>query len=543
MRLARAALLAAALATLIVALAGVALPAAGVFPAAGFETPSLEAWRRLADTPGLARSLGLSLFTGVMSTMLALAGAHALTAVAWGRAGAVGAVARVLLAAPHMAVALAIAFAFAPSGLVARAAAAWTGRIVPADYLFPGDAAGLALILGLTAKELPFLLVVALAAAREAKPRPTMEVAASLGYSRVRAWLIAVAPDIQRRIRWPALAALVYAVAATEQALILGPAAPPTFAVRLLLWFNDPDLAQRLPLAAGALALAALAGGAVALWLGAETIMLTAVGRRAARGRRRGVLGGVARVVATGGAATMLAGLAGLIGLALAAVARDWRYPALAPPALDFDAFVATAAGLGTATVNAAWLALTAAVLAVALALAGLEATADAPRHRARLRLALAAPLFLPEAILLFGLGVTWAALRVDGLSPTLVGAHLIYCLPYAWLMLEGPRGAIDPRLHTTARALGCTPWAVFARVTLPMLRAPLALAGAVAAIVSGSLYLPTLVAGAGRWPTLATEGVALATGGDRATAGAVALLLTGFALVALLVAGVVRRA
>ena len=68
------------------------------------------------------------------------------------------------------------------------------------------------------------------------------------------------------------------------------------------------------------------------------------------------------------------------------------------------------------------------------------------------------------------------------------------------------------------------------------MLLRPVLTAAAVGFAVSVGLYLPTLLIGAGRWPTITTEAVALAAGGDRRVIGATALLqallpFAGFAL------------
>jgi putative thiamine transport system permease protein len=58
---------------------------------------------------------------------------------------------------------------------------------------------------------------------------------------------------------------------------------------------------------------------------------------------------------------------------------------------------------------------------------------------------------------------------------------------------------------------------------------------------VSAAQYLPTLFVGAGRQPTLTTETLALALGGDRRLAAVAALLLTAMPLLALAAAMAVR--
>jgi putative thiamine transport system permease protein len=93
------------------------------------------------------------------------------------------------------------------------------------------------------------------------------------------------------------------------------------------------------------------------------------------------------------------------------------------------------------------------------------------------------------------------------------------------FLSLSGPWRAFDPRYSAVAASLGASPAMIFWRVRLPMLARASLVAAAVGFAVSVGQYLPTLLIGAGRWPTLTTEAVALASGGDRRLIGIYALL------------------
>jgi putative thiamine transport system permease protein len=75
----------------------------------------------------------------------------------------------------------------------------------------------------------------------------------------------------------------------------------------------------------------------------------------------------------------------------------------------------------------------------------------------------------------------------------------------------------------------------------------PVLIAAALGFAVSIALYLPTLLIGGGRWPTVTTEAVALASGGDPRLIGATALLqaalpFLGFAVAALVPALLFRN-
>jgi putative thiamine transport system permease protein len=106
--------------------------------------------------------------------------------------------------------------------------------------------------------------------------------------------------------------------------------------------------------------------------------------------------------------------------------------------------------------------------------------------------------------------------------------------LPYTVLMLRGAYLAFEPGWLAASASLGRSPAATFWRVRLPLMRRAVLVAWAVGFTVSVAQYLPTLFVGAGRFPTLTTEALALATGGDRRLAAVAALTLAALPLLAL---------
>ena len=97
-----------------------------------------------------------------------------------------------LLAVPHAAAAFGIAALIAPSGLLIRLASPWaTGLERPPDLLIVNDPWGLALVLGLAAKEAPFLLLMLIAALPQAETTRRILVARTLGYRPQAAFLLA----------------------------------------------------------------------------------------------------------------------------------------------------------------------------------------------------------------------------------------------------------------------------------------------------------------------------------------------------------------
>jgi putative thiamine transport system permease protein len=174
------------------------------------------------------------------------------------------------------------------------------------------------------------------------------------------------------------------------------------------------------------------------------------------------------------------------------------------------------------------------------LAILCLENERRRARPAPRALAVLYAPLLLPQLAFLLGVQVALVRLGIDGTVGAVVWAHLVFVLPYVFLSLADPWRALDARYARTGAALGLGPWRVLLRVVLPLLARPLATAAAVGFAVSCALYLPTLFAGAGRVVTLATEAVALSSGGDRRVTAAWAL--TQAALPILAYAAVLRR-
>lgn len=522
--------------TLLVATAGVLAPAFGWLPALGGTRPGLEPFVLFFSSPGIFRAMGLSLFVGLSATTLAVLCTHATLAacytsrwfapLAWQS--------RLVLVAPHVAIALSIAFLFTPSGLIMR----WlspgiTGWTSPPDYLFPQDPFGLALILGLAVKEFPFLLGLAIAQLGQIQPRPALHAAASMGYGPLRAFILVISPRLATRLRFPVYVALAYAISSVDQALVLGSASAPVLSVRLLQWFNDPDLDARFPLAAGAVVLVGLTGIGFGLWWLGERVLAGFVRYGAASGRRMGPVDALMRAGAGLGILALVLTTIGLFGLGLNAFAAHWRFPDDWPagfsPMIFADAMksVAPAAGASAA------FALAAAVFSVLWVLAALEASQFYPRLATTLHVLMFVPLVVPDISLLFGLSGFWSALRLDGQWMTVLWAHLLFTIPYSWLILAGPFRNFDEGMVVSARLLGAGRWGAFWRVKIPALAAPILAAFGIAALVSASLYLPTLFAGGGRITTLATESIALAQSGDRRLLGALALAMMVLPLIA----------
>jgi putative thiamine transport system permease protein len=523
-------------------------PAFGWMPALGGHAPTLQVMRDLLAWPGLGRSVLLSVGVGFAATALSLA-AVVLIVAGWRGARAFGAMERAispLLSVPHAAAALGLAFLISPSGWIARALSPWaTGWERPPDLLTAQDPWGVALTLGLVAKEIPFLLLMTLAALAQAQSAQSVTVARTLGYGRVTGWLKAVSPQVYRQIRLPVYAVLAYSMSVVDVAIILGPSTPPPLSVQVVRWMGDPDLALRFRAGAGALLQLALVLGVLGLWRVIE-IAAARAGRRWAEGGGRGAPAVEAALRGAGLAAGVLTALsvfAGLAGLAVWSVAGFWTFPDVLPDALTLRSWERYGPRLGGLLAETATIGAAATAIALLLTVACLEA-----EHRHGLRPAQRAlwllylPLITPQVAFLTGFQTLALVVGLDGGRVAVIFVHLVFVLPYVFLSLADPWRAWDARLGVAARALGAGPDRVLWAVRLPMLLRPLLTAAAVGFAVSVGQYLPTLLVGAGRVQTVTTEAVALASGGDRRLIGIHALAQAAAALVPFLAAVLLPR-
>ncbi|MBU3739722.1 MAG: ABC transporter permease, partial [Rhodoferax sp.] len=505
-------------------LAGLPLAASlGAALQAGIDRPGWTAlWRDPQTLPALALSLG----TGLLSTLLALLASSWLLG-AWLDASPSRGLLRhlprwlgPLLALPHVAFAIGLVALIAPAGWLLRLLSPWaTGLDQPPPWPTTQDPWGLGLILVLCAKEIPFLLWAGVAHLSRAdvagRLRRELALAHTLGCPAATAWWRIGWPQVLPRLWTPLLAVLAYGLTVVDVALVIGPAAPPTLATLAWQWLQDPDPLRN-------------AQGAAAGWLLAALLALCVLALRAALhpARWRGLWvrprplamhrptdepGGNPRSALPGNPAGLLLGLLlGLylaVALALAAgsLSGPWPFPDLLPQHLSTQAWQSVL-GSGRTLWTTLGLALAAAACTGIWVVAWLELAPASWQATARPLLLL--PLALPGV--LWALGMHRLALQTE-LDAAVAGlwlAHALCCLPYVLMTLEGAYRAFDPRLAQVSATLGLARWTFLWRIKWPLLRAPLAAAGAVGAAVSVAQYLPTLYVGGGRFETVTTEAV-----------------------------------
>lgn len=518
----------------------VVLPAFGYLPALGGYGASLAPWQMLFTQPGLGRSVAVSFASGLVSAAVALVIVVLFLAASrgtWLDRG-IRRLVSPLLAIPHAAIAFGFAFLIAPSGLVARLISpSLTGWERPLDTLIINDPWGLSLTAGLVLKEVPFLLLMSLAALPQLATEKRLMLARSLGYSPTIGWLKTVLPSLYPLIRLPVYAVIAYATSVVDMALILGPKLPPTLSVSILSWFNDPDISQRFMASAAAVLQLGVTVAALLCWWLLEQLIRILTRRWLINGnRQRGEI--ILRVV--GRSALLFSSittLTALVGLGLFSLAGFWRFPEVLPQMLTLNHWQRSGSMLVTPLVNTALIGLISTTLATALVLATLENEHRQHIQPKRALWLLYLPLLVPQIAFLFGLIVAAESLGIRPQLGLVIAGHLLFVLPYVYLSLAETYRRLDPRWLKVARSLGVSRSAAFWRVRLPLLLAPLLTAFAIGLAVSIGQYLPTQLLGAGRVTTVTTEAVALASGSNRRLIGVWALVQASLPLIGFMLA------
>ncbi|MEO0638065.1 MAG: ABC transporter permease, partial [Pseudomonadota bacterium] len=231
----------------------------------------------------------------------------------------------------------------------------------------------------------------------------------------------------------------------------------------------------------------------------------------------------------------------GILVLALWSVAGFWRFPDALPQDITLKSWATQSGQAMRVLTNTFVIGGLAVLVATFLAVGCLEREHRSGRDGGqRALLLLYVPLLVPQIAFVFGLQMFALGLGIDTSLMAVVLVHLVFVLPYVFLSLSDPWRSVDPRFAQVAAGMGQSPNAYLWRVRLPLLLRAVLTAAAVGFSVSIAQYLPTLLIGAGRLPTVTTEAVALASGGNRRIVGVYAFLQLIAPLVGFLIAAVV---
>ena len=108
-------------------------------------------------------------------------------------------------------------------------------------------------------------------------------------------------------------------------------------------------------------------------------------------------------------------------------------------------------------------------------------------------------PLLVPEIVTAVASLLFFLAIGLELSLLTVIIAHTVFCIPFAYLPIRARLEGLDPKLLEAANDLYATPWRAFSRVTLPLLLPGIVSGAMLAFIISMDDFVITFfVAGAG---------------------------------------------
>ena len=507
--------------------ASILLPAAGYFPALNKTDFSTSAAVEFMNVPGFWPASWLSLKTGLLATSISLFCSFVILVVFFGSRmmAKIRYLFGPLIAIPHSTVAIGMVFLLAPTGLLVRLVPpSLSNFFQPVTWWLAPDPYGLTLILGLVAKELPFLLLLGLSASATLPVSRLLAIGAGLGYGRLANWIFLILPLIYRQIRLPVIAVLAFSLSVVDMALLLAPSLPPPLAILILNGFQSMDLAARIPASFGALWQIALVLLAILIWGIFERLIGRVIKFSQWHGWRAQWADYLLGLLSTISILPILIGILGILVAFIWAFSANWFFPQIFPENISFIHWQDPSNYLPL-LINSGLLAASATLMAFAVVFLWLYDKHGIIQKNQLLQGAIYLPLFAPQISFLFGLqiGLSWGGF--DGQWPTLIYVHMIFIIPYTWLILAPAFGQMDLRYDRIASSLGLSPIQRVLRVNLPLLAMPIGSAIFIGFAVSIALYLPTVFVGGGRIGTITVEAVSLATNGSRGPAGVAAIL------------------
>lgn len=431
-----------------------------------------------------------------------------------------------LLSMPHLAIAIGLVFLFSD------------GSIFFVDSGLPRK--GLAtLTLTIVIKEVPFFLLIFSALGRQLPIKNWLLQGKALGYQAYRCWWFLVFPPLLKQSRLALLAATAYTLSVVDVSLLVGPNIPELFAVSVYRWqtsFADGD--QVLGFWSNVLLLLLLVVS-VSLLYAHEKLAFAGCKSLATQGRRF-LVGRISPIfkawIPLLGVLTALM----ILVFVLWSLGYDWHSsrPSFSQlsTVLWRDEWLFFALPLQ----NSLLIAGLAGLLGVALALLALELQRQRGQYWPDYYWLLA--IILPQLSMVLGWQILHIWLQGGYHSGWIVLSHLPFTFAYGYLVLKGPFQNVDERYELLAASFGYSPWQSWWMVRFRLLLPAIFTGLAIAFSVSIAQYIPTIMIGAGRVTTITTEAVVIGTGSQQNLIALYVLLQSILPFMAFFIAALLAR-
>ncbi len=502
---------------------GFFLPSFNYLPILGKGELNLNYFYISMNIPGIYKSIVLSIFTGLVSTALALFFSQVIILYFFKSKfyNYIKFIISPLIALPHITMAIGLIFLLSPSGLLLRSVSPWLTGFdrPPSDYIFP-DEYGFVLILGLMLKEIPFLVLVSLSALREFSSTNFFDLGKSFQHSSFVTWFILIFPIIYRKIRLIVFIIIAFSSSVVDMSLLLAPSTPSTLSVRILQIFQSSDIDSFF--IASNLSFIQLLIIIILLlfWVGIEKIIKHKNFYVFFLKITHYKLNFLKFIVLSSGIALFLLSLTGIICSILWGFSENWFFPNFFPKDLKIDNFLIFYDQNKSLIFISIFIALIVSLLSFSLTIIWVELLDYLNIKKTQFEWVIFIPLFIPQISFLIGLQSFIIFFSFDSYLIPLIFVQLFYVIPYCFIILAPAIREVKPDYIKVASSLGKNRIERLFKIKIPLVIPSLLTSFAVGMIISLSLYIPVYFIGAGRVTTLTVEALNLALSGSKQDLG-----------------------
>ena len=502
---------------------GFFLPSFGYFPILGKSEFNLNYFYISFNIAGISKSLILSLFTGLGSTLLALFFSQVILLYFFKTRAYnyIKIIISPLIALPHITMAIGLIFLFSPSGLFFRLFSPWlTGFDRPPNFFIIPDEYGFFLILGLILKEIPFFILVSLSAIQQFSARQIFDLGKSLQNSNFSSWCILIFPLIYKKIRLVIFIVIAFTASVVDMSLILAPSTPSTLAIRILQIYQSSDIDSFF--IASNLALIQLLIIIILLlfWMILEKI----VGHKLFFIFFMKILlfkiFFLKNLIFASAAILFSLSVLGIFSSLLWGFSKNWYFPSFFPNSIDIDTFINFYNENKFIVFISIFISVVVSFLSSLLTIIWVELMDILKMKKLYLEWIIFIPLFIPQISFLIGLQSFIILFNFDSFLIPLIIIQLFYVIPYSFIILAPSLREIKKDIIRVAASLGKNRFQRLVQIKLPIIMSSFLTSFAIGMLVSFSLYIPVYFIGAGRVTTLTVEALNLALSGSRQDLG-----------------------
>ena len=502
---------------------GFFLPSFGYFPILGKSEFNLNYFYISFNIAGISKSIILSLFTGLGSTLLALFFSQVILLYFFKTRAYnyIKIIISPLIALPHITMAIGLIFLFSPSGLFFRLFSPWlTGFDRPPNFFIIPDEYGFFLILGLILKEIPFFILVSLSAIQQFSARQIFDLGKSLQNSNFSSWCILIFPLIYKKIRLVIFIVIAFTASVVDMSLILAPSTPSTLAIRILQIYQSSDIDSFF--IASNLALIQLLIIIILLlsWMILERIVEHKLFFIFFMKILSFKIFFLKNLIFASGAILFSLSLLGIFSSLLWGFSKNWYFPSFFPNSIDIDTFINFYNENKFIVFISIFISVFVSLLSSLLTIIWVELMDILKMKKLYLEWIIFIPLFIPQISFLIGLQSFIILFNFDSFLIPLIIIQLFYVIPYSFIILAPSLREIKKDVIRVAASLGKNRFQRLVQIKLPIIMSSFLTSFAIGMLVSFSLYIPVYFIGAGRVTTLTVEALNLALSGSRQDLG-----------------------